>query len=318
MCGIAGYIGRKNFNNKKIDQILNLMDRRGPDSKGFKKVILRQKQINFFFSRLSIIDKRKIIAARTENSMLRRDFRKKTPYFTIENKLFIENNKSFKVFITSAGAHNQLIIRQRLGYKNLGSWDIHRHFNPFIFFFNKAITKIKGNNIFKENLMSIISNRNFGNFSIKKDLSLKEFCESCLKNINSRVIEGYPCQAYLKWRFFDCPYHNYFRAIIKDNDRGEEVGIIWYEIYRGHGSYDIIIEYLSLKNKKEIRKILRKISFIFSFFCKARIIYRNKENSNSEFKNKKNLSKLLVYFNDNKLYKKIYFFDSFIRQGIKS
>ena len=30
---------------------------------------------------------------------------------------------------------NQLIIRQRLGYKNLGSWDIHRHFNPFIFFF---------------------------------------------------------------------------------------------------------------------------------------------------------------------------------------
>jgi len=49
MCGIAGYIGRKNFNNKKIDQILNLMDRRGPDSKGFKKVILRQKQINFFF-----------------------------------------------------------------------------------------------------------------------------------------------------------------------------------------------------------------------------------------------------------------------------
>ena len=60
MCGIAGYIGRKNFNNKKINQILNLMDRRGPDSKGFKKINLKQKQINLFFSRLSIIDVRKI------------------------------------------------------------------------------------------------------------------------------------------------------------------------------------------------------------------------------------------------------------------
>lgn len=60
MCGIAGYIGKENFNNKKVTRILNLMDRRGPDSKGFKKITLEQKQINFFFSRLSIIDKRKI------------------------------------------------------------------------------------------------------------------------------------------------------------------------------------------------------------------------------------------------------------------
>ena len=36
MCGIAGYIGRKNFNNKKINQILNLMDRRGPTQRVLK------------------------------------------------------------------------------------------------------------------------------------------------------------------------------------------------------------------------------------------------------------------------------------------
>ena len=49
MCGIAGYIGKENFNNKKVTRILNLMDRRGPDSKGYKKITLEQKQINFFF-----------------------------------------------------------------------------------------------------------------------------------------------------------------------------------------------------------------------------------------------------------------------------
>ena len=46
MCGIAGYIGKENFNNKKVTRILNLMDRRGPDSKGYKKILEQYKRVN--------------------------------------------------------------------------------------------------------------------------------------------------------------------------------------------------------------------------------------------------------------------------------
>ncbi len=56
MCGIAGYIGRKKFDNLKIRNILATMRRRGPDSNGFKEIKIENKFLTLFFSRLSIID----------------------------------------------------------------------------------------------------------------------------------------------------------------------------------------------------------------------------------------------------------------------
>ena len=37
MCGIAGYIGNKKISDISIQQCLELMYNRGPDSKGFYK-----------------------------------------------------------------------------------------------------------------------------------------------------------------------------------------------------------------------------------------------------------------------------------------
>jgi asparagine synthase (glutamine-hydrolysing) len=59
MCGIAGYIGHKKFSKKRIDEILFLMKRRGPDSFGFKEINELKKSLSLFFSRLSIIDQDK-------------------------------------------------------------------------------------------------------------------------------------------------------------------------------------------------------------------------------------------------------------------
>ena len=59
MCGIAGYIGQKRFAQKKIDEILFSMKRRGPDSFGFKEINEYKKNLSLFFSRLSIIDQGK-------------------------------------------------------------------------------------------------------------------------------------------------------------------------------------------------------------------------------------------------------------------
>ena len=59
MCGIAGYIGTKKFSSSDIKKILTLMERRGPDSNGYKYIKNKADSVNLFFSRLSIIDDKK-------------------------------------------------------------------------------------------------------------------------------------------------------------------------------------------------------------------------------------------------------------------
>ncbi|MDX1959913.1 MAG: asparagine synthase (glutamine-hydrolyzing) [Leptospiraceae bacterium] len=56
MCGIAGYIGKKELSESTIHQLLNLMKNRGPDYQSYKKFILGNRIIYLFHSRLSIID----------------------------------------------------------------------------------------------------------------------------------------------------------------------------------------------------------------------------------------------------------------------
>ena len=57
MCGIAGYIGKRKFNNKLLNQISSSMDHRGPDAKKFvEKKMKNNLNIIFFHNRLSIID----------------------------------------------------------------------------------------------------------------------------------------------------------------------------------------------------------------------------------------------------------------------
>lgn len=56
MCGIAGYIGSKEFSKTDVSNTLYLMKRRGPDSFGFKEISEYNRKLSLFFSRLSIID----------------------------------------------------------------------------------------------------------------------------------------------------------------------------------------------------------------------------------------------------------------------
>ena len=60
MCGIAGYISRKKYLNFSFDiasqKLKQLMRNRGPDQQGSFSYALNNYIVNFFSSRLSIID----------------------------------------------------------------------------------------------------------------------------------------------------------------------------------------------------------------------------------------------------------------------
>lgn len=59
MCGIAGIIKLKKNHHCDKDKIFSLMHNRGPDGKGFFKILNEKYSINLFHSRLAIIDKNK-------------------------------------------------------------------------------------------------------------------------------------------------------------------------------------------------------------------------------------------------------------------
>ena len=57
MCGIAGYIGKKEINNLKIENILKNLNHRGPDFQSFvRRKLSNNLNLYFFHSRLSIVD----------------------------------------------------------------------------------------------------------------------------------------------------------------------------------------------------------------------------------------------------------------------
>ena len=56
MCGIAGYIGKKNIDDNLIKKCLNSMRRRGPDSSNFVKKNNSNINIALLHTRLKIID----------------------------------------------------------------------------------------------------------------------------------------------------------------------------------------------------------------------------------------------------------------------
>ena len=56
MCGIAGYFGHRKLSDKIISNTFDLMHSRGPDSKNFYKLRIKDKSLYLLHTRLKIID----------------------------------------------------------------------------------------------------------------------------------------------------------------------------------------------------------------------------------------------------------------------
>ncbi len=261
------------------------------------------------------INKKLVLSLRTENSMLKKKYRKIIPYFFIENSIFNQNKNKFHMVITSAGVGAQLKIRERLNYKNIGSWNFKKQYKLPNFFLFKILSKLVNKSFSKENKKSVLLKIEFPNKYIRINPSLKNFTKVCINNLSNNLIEAYPAKEYLNWRFFKNPYHKYFKAVIKNFKDEEEVAFIWYEINRGFNFYDVILEYVSTKNKNNIDKVLQELVYYFNKICNVRIIYRSKQYQNNEPLCEKKNAKILIYSNYFNPDNKKYYFDSFIRQG---
>ena len=70
------------------------------------------------------INGQRLLAGRTENSMLLPDVRRKINYVNIERQLLNTIFKDYNMLITTSGKSVQYAVRRRLGYVDCGQWAI--------------------------------------------------------------------------------------------------------------------------------------------------------------------------------------------------
>jgi asparagine synthase (glutamine-hydrolysing) len=134
MCGIAGYIGEKRFSPFQKKKLFDLMKNRGPDDSGYKNIINNNISIDFFFSRLSIID-----SSKYSNQPF--NFNDKTLIFNgeIYNYLEIKNELKKKGYTFKTSSDTEVLI------KALDFWGINcvkKLEGMWAFFYHDNKTKI--------------------------------------------------------------------------------------------------------------------------------------------------------------------------------
>ena len=92
MCGIAGSLSDEFIKLNQYDLVKKMMKKRGPDSFGSYKNKLKNKKLNLFFSRLSIID----IKKRSNQPMRKFTMYRKKSAFSLKWNLlkYVENGIS--------------------------------------------------------------------------------------------------------------------------------------------------------------------------------------------------------------------------------
>ena len=90
MCGISGYIGKRNISSSKKHLLFSLMKNRGPDSNGYKKIKNNKNSAHLFFTRLTILGSQK-------NSNQPYNFKDKTIIFNGEIYNYIEIRDELKI-----------------------------------------------------------------------------------------------------------------------------------------------------------------------------------------------------------------------------
>lgn len=85
---------------------------------------------------------KKLLAGRTESSMLLPEYRRSINYAMIETHLLNTAFENYDMIITTAGKKAQYAVRMRLGYKDFGPWTIDKRNGGARYYFRKSLSKI--------------------------------------------------------------------------------------------------------------------------------------------------------------------------------
>lgn len=269
------------------------------------------------------INRQKLLAGRTENSMLLPEFRKKINYVNIERHLLETIFKRYDLMITTSGKSAQYAIRKRLGYIDCGPWEISTwNDNVHLLairnirnFFKKWVDGGEKENNLNELLLSKIANSSKISILDPKKISTEMFFH-LTDNPDDTIISP-PEIDYIKWKTKHPRSQRYLLSI--DSHAHPSIAIVHFEREKA-ALPDIRVEAIFCKNPYEA---LNEIAQCIEKLCDCRLIYRYKNWCQPDFQpsvrftNSENLENMRarLMIRPNGVDLKALYFDGFIMQG---
>lgn len=214
------------------------------------------------------------LAGKTENTMLHPDYRGKHVYFQFEKKFFEEAKEYYQILFTTTGQGAPGKLREKLGYKKLGNWDIYRYYYANSISNFSIENERKKTRFFVEkilfpaiyiflNAFNCISNIRFNKKSEKFEIYIKNIQNEELDDIealwlNNRQFyknNSYRGKNYMCWRINNNPHHTHKFIGLKKGD--EFLGYLIYFI-RDKINVEIVDIFVKKNNSFYFQMLIRQ------------------------------------------------------------
>lgn len=165
----------------------------------------------------------RILAARTENTMLNPAYRGQFLYHIHERKILNELHKTFPVVFTTSGKGGHGAIRKHLGYQDVGLWRTYNLSSGWRYFARRLMPGLikvtEKTPIWHESNLAV---------ALTSDMDrVERLWHRCRRNHTHCLEREAP---YLRWRFQNNPYHHYETALILKG--GVEFGFLVWRVSR--------------------------------------------------------------------------------------
>ena len=191
----------------------------------------------------------RVIAGRTENTMLDPDYRKQLYWPGFEKQLLGEYLQRFPIVFTCAGKGAAAAVRRRMGYRIAASWETLRLAATPAFRMTRKLGRMGRAG---QLLGPLALRRPPPGWELEPTLDLER-----IERLWKEVQGTYPLSAErdaatLRWRFLEHPFHDYSLDLLRRAGRDEGFLATWEEPVRG-GGVRVWIEDLFVRDNDEQR-----------------------------------------------------------------
>jgi hypothetical protein len=186
---------------------------------------------------------RPLSAARTENTMVDPDYRRRIVYHAYEARILSQLRDRFEVLFTTSGKAAWGAVRRHLGYRQLGTWRTFTLGATTSYLARRLIGRLA-----PARLPTIFSIGRGAAGALEETADLERV--AALSTGGAAPAHGVHVArtpAYLKWRLVDHPYHGYRLALLTRAGRDEGF-VAWREAPGPAGTVDVHLEDIFLKD----------------------------------------------------------------------
>ena len=194
------------------------------------------------------VNGRRILAARTENTMIDPDFAGKFIYHAYEAKLLRELCEAgYEILFTTSGKGAWGVIRRRLGYQQIGRWRTHVIETSFGYRARRLVGPFGA----IADIADLAARRSaLPGLTLQASDAFQEAEDIWQRSAPAEGIFPNRERVYLDWRVRDHPYHSHQMAMLARERRN--IGyVIWHQQNSAGRAVDILIDDIFVEGEEE-------------------------------------------------------------------